>query len=73
MRTHHMTLPRLRRLVATHYFPAPTPRSSVVRLRRWIAADLHFREELLEAGYRPRQRIFTPRQMDIVRKYLGAW
>lgn len=64
---------RTRRAVALHYFGGSDARIAVEALSRWIKSDTDFRLELESVGYRPRVRTFTPRQMEVVRKYLGKW
>lgn len=57
--------------LAMRYFPESTPRSATTQLRRWIVRNGNLVEALHEAGYRSMQRIYTPRQVMIILKYLG--
>lgn len=60
-----------RRAIATYYFESPTPETAVARMRRWINSDPELRAALEKAGYRPRQRYFTHRQIRVFRRFFG--
>ena len=55
-----MFLPLRKSALAASYFPELASHQACNRLRRW-----------LETGYRPEQRIFTPRQIRLIIHYLG--
>lgn len=57
--------------VAAAYFPAPIKASSTRRLRRWIDSDPTLAFALANEGYHKGQRMFTPRQMRVLRRILG--
>ncbi|MBR2101534.1 MAG: DUF4248 domain-containing protein [Bacteroidales bacterium] len=38
---------------------------------RWINYNRELREELQKLGYDGRQRVFTPRQVEAIMRYLG--
>lgn len=53
------------------YFPELASHQACNRLRRWIIRCTELHDKLLETGYRPEQRIFTPRQIGLIIHYLG--
>ena len=57
--------------LAMAYSPEISPRSAVNRLARWIRLNTELTRTLHERGYRPRQQIFTPAQVQAVVEYLG--
>ena len=65
-----MSLPLRKSALAASYFPELASHQACNRLRRCIrCTELH--DKLLETGYRPEQRIFTPRQIGLIIHYLG--
>ena len=60
----------LRRDVARQCFPDSTSAVAVARLRRWMRGDPKMWRELQRAGYRPYSQRFTPREINVLRRYL---
>lgn len=57
--------------LALSYFPNSLPSSAVSQLKKWIKLNTDLSDELGRAGYRSCQKIFTPRQVEILVGYLG--
>jgi len=57
--------------LALLYFPDITPQSASSQLTRWIRRDPDLMDELIQAGYIKQQRMFTPRQLEILLDHLG--
>ncbi|MBR2103266.1 MAG: DUF4248 domain-containing protein [Prevotella sp.] len=57
--------------LAMKYLPHLQPSSAWSCLRRWINHNRELREELQKLGYDGRQRVFTPRQVEAIMRYLG--
>ncbi|MCI7356140.1 MAG: DUF4248 domain-containing protein [Parabacteroides sp.] len=53
------------------YFANCSPRSATTQLRRWIKRNQSLKNELTETGYKEGQRVFTPRQVELVFRHLG--
>ena len=66
-----MSLPLRKSALAASYFPELASHQACNRLRRWIIRGTELHDKLLETGYRPEQRIFTPRQIGLIIHYLG--
>ena len=66
-----MFLPLRKSALAASYFPELASHQACNRLRRWIIRCTELHDKLLEKGYRPEQRIFTPRQIRLIIHYLG--
>lgn len=66
-----MFLPLRKSALAASYFPELASHQACNRLRRWIIRCTELHDKLLETGYRPEQRIFTPRQIRLIIHYLG--
>ena len=66
-----MFLPLRKSALAASYFPELASHQACNRLRRWIIRCTELYDKLREAGYRPEQRIFTPRQVGLIILYLG--
>lgn len=66
-----MFLPLRKSALAASYFPELDSHQACNRLRRWIIRCTELHDKLLETGYRPEQRIFTPRQIRLIIHYLG--
>ncbi len=60
-----------KRELALYYAPDLTPHSATNRLLDWLKHDDHTMHRLYEAGYRPKQKFFTRRQIRIIFDYLG--
>lgn len=60
-----------RRGLAQEYFPETDGPCAVARLNRWVKGDPEMKNELLRAGYRPRQRYFPPRTVNVFRRFMG--
>lgn len=57
--------------VAQAYFPHVEANTARRNLRNWIMLNTELSQRLLKAGYRPRQRYFTPMQLGILYEFLG--
>lgn len=57
--------------LAQLYFPNIAKKSASIQFGRWIRVDKKLASELFEAGYKPRQKILTPLQVEIVIKIIG--
>ena len=57
--------------LALMYFPDSLPRTAVNHLMAWVRRCTPLREELLNTGYSPTSKAFTPRQVRLVVEYLG--
>lgn len=57
--------------LALFYFPELSPASASKRLSSWIDRDEDLLLELKTAGYQKGQRLFTPRQTDVLFDHLG--
>ncbi|WP_304247149.1 DUF4248 domain-containing protein [Parabacteroides gordonii] len=66
-----MIYPLQKSAFARLYFPELAPHQACNRLRRWIVRCKQLHEELLQCGYSPSQRVFTPRQVRLIVHYLG--
>lgn len=67
--TIHTTISR--KELALLYFPTATPRVASAHLSSWISRCKGLRAALDEAGYLPRQRMFTPKQARLFARFLG--
>lgn len=56
--------------LAVRYFPHCSPKSASQQLKRWIKRAPRLAARLREAGYRPGQRLLTPRQVRIIVDWL---
>lgn len=65
------TFPLNKSALALRYFPELASHQACNRLRRWIVRCTELHDKLRETGYRPEQRIFTPRQVALIIYYLG--
>ena len=69
---HFRIRPYSKRELARLYFPdTVNDESAVANLRNLIRRVNGLGEELKEAGYKPRDKIFTPKQVGILVHYLG--
>ena len=66
-----MSLPLRKSALAASYFPELASHQACNRLRRWIIRCTELYDKLRETGYRPEQRIFTPRQVGLIIHYIG--
>jgi len=57
--------------LALLYFPFSTKKSATTQLRRWIRRNQDLRNNLALLGFAERQRILTPRQVEVVVQYVG--
>lgn len=67
MKLHAYTKGHLARL----YFPDSAEHVATNRLARWINRNPSLLEALRQCGYRPRNRCFTVRQVQIIIHHLG--
>ncbi len=56
--------------IAREYFPGITPQSASIQLGRWIVRNGELRTKLMAAGWQPHQKIYTPKQVEIIREVL---
>ena len=52
--------------LAAMYFANSTPKAATTHLKRWIDRNESLKNELTETGYIEGQRVFTPRQVELV-------
>lgn len=57
--------------LALLYFPEATPQGAYAQLRRWISYEPGLKERLLQAGWRPFRKIYTPKQAAILFECFG--
>ena len=57
--------------MARLYGPGLKDGSALNRLADWMRRSPGLMDDLLETGYKPRQRLFTVRQVEIIFHYLG--
>ena len=65
------SFPLQKSALARLYFPELAPHQACNRLRRWIIRCEQLHKELLQCGYSPYQRVFTPQQVRLIIRYLG--
>ena len=53
------------------YSPTLSQTAALNRLNRWINGDPELLAALLATGYRPNQRLLTPKQVKVIVEYLG--
>lgn len=64
--------PYSKRELASLYFPeTQNIDSAVSNLRLWIKRNDKLLSELAEAGYKPHNKVFTPKQVGIIVRYFG--
>ena len=64
--------PYTKRELAKLYFPfTENAESAVANLRNLLKRNEDLMDELLDAGYNPYNKVFTPRQVRIIIHYLG--
>jgi hypothetical protein len=57
--------------LALLYFPNSTKKSATTQLRRWIRRSDELLRTLKQVGFVERQRILTPRQVEVVVQFVG--
>ena len=57
--------------LALLYFPNSTKKSATTQLRRWIRRNMELRRTLTQLGFAERQRILTPRQVQVFVQFVG--
>jgi len=57
--------------LALLYFPNSNKRSASTQLGRWVRQNEKLKMQLLDLGYKPRKKILTPSQVQIIIRYLG--
>jgi len=57
--------------LALLYFPNSTKRSASTQLGRWVQQNEKLKNQLLELGYKPRQKILTPSQVKLILAVFG--
>lgn len=68
MYTHVYTIAQ----TAQCFFPDSDSKNALRRFRYLLQSDRLLWQELIELHYKPYQRIFTPKQYDLIVKYLGS-
>lgn len=58
--------------LAQLYFPKATKKSASVQFRRWIVFNKKLEANLLEAGFKPGQKLLTPKQVRLIQDELGT-
>ncbi len=57
--------------LAQLYFPQITKQSATIQFRRWIRINNSLQIELTSNGFRKFQKMLTPKQVEIIIKYIG--
>lgn len=57
--------------LALLYFPNSTKKNATTQLRRWIRRNDVLCSTLAQLGFTERQRILTPRQVEVVVQFVG--
>jgi hypothetical protein len=57
--------------LALLYFPNSTKKSATTQLRRWIRRNGELQRTLNQMGFTERQRILTPRQVEVILQFVG--
>ena len=57
--------------LAMLYFPGKTRRNALDTLNRWINNCHGLREQLEKLGYKPKNRMLTKRQVEVIYEFLG--
>ncbi len=58
--------------LACLFLPTLNNRSASNQFRAWIKKNEILKQALVEAGFQNRQKIYTPKQVQIIIEYLGA-
>ena len=66
-----MKTPESKAQLAALYAPCLSERGALKRLQAWIDFNPRLARALERAGFRKRQKLLTPRQGDIIYRYLG--
>ena len=57
--------------LACLFLPTLNCRSASNQFRTWIKKNEKLKQELIEAGFQNRQKIYTPKQVQIIIEHLG--
>lgn len=57
--------------LARFYFPTLSETAAVDKLRRWIRKCRPLMEEIEDADFRPKMKMFTGREVRLITRYLG--
>lgn len=57
--------------LAQQYFPNINKKSATDQFRKWINSSNTLKNKLAELGYKPRQRILTPKQVKYIIEEFG--
>lgn len=57
--------------LAQIYFPQITKQSATVQFRRWIRINEELQKELKDSGFKRFQKLLTPKQVEIIIKFIG--
>lgn len=66
-----MKTPESKAQLAALYAPCLSERGALKRLQAWIDFNPRLARALERAGFRKRQKLLTPRQVDIIYRHLG--
>ena len=66
-----MKTPESKAQLAALYAPCLSERGALKRLQAWIDFNPRLARALERAGFRKHQKLLTPRQVDIIYRYLG--
>ena len=58
--------------LARLYFPNVAKKSASVQFRRWIVINKQLEATLIATGFKPGQKLLTPKQVAIMFEFLGA-
>ncbi len=57
--------------LAQLYFPNITKKSAAEQLRNWIALNQSLKNKLQSNGHKPKQRVLTPLQVNLILEEFG--
>ncbi len=57
--------------LACLYNPGVTPHTAVKKLKSWVEESPGLKQKLLEAEWKPKKRLLTPRQVEVLVTHLG--
>ncbi len=58
--------------LALLYFPNCTKRSASTQLARWVRQNESLKDNLIGTGFKPGRKNLTPKQVEIIIKFIGA-
>jgi len=57
--------------LAQMYFPQITKQSATIQFRRWLRINDELQKELNASGFKRFQKLLTPKQVEIIIKFIG--